>query len=64
MSDVNTILAELEKLEPSGLASLKPRFRDFYPVIKAKLDQGAKRKEIIALLVKHGIEAAQSQSIH
>jgi hypothetical protein len=61
MSDVSTILAELEKLEPSGLTALEPRFHEFYPVIKAKLDQGLKRKEIIALLAKHGVEVHHMQ---
>ena len=61
MSDMKTILSELEKLEPSGLAALQPRFREFYPIIKAKLDQGIKRKEIIALLAKHGIDVHHMQ---
>ena len=61
MSDMNPILAELQRLQPSGLAALEPRFRELYPVIKAKLDQGVKRKEIIALLAKHGIEVHHTQ---
>ncbi len=61
MADIQVILTELEKLEPSGLAALTPHFRVFFPVIQQKLAGGVKQKEIIKLLSTHGVQVHHTQ---